>query len=315
MNRVPFVFSPLTSPSIVCHRTVLFTKLKPRQCWSARHSTLSSIPLARAPRAFQPPPAALREQSVWRFVASRISQATHRSGITNRGSRGHGGNGGDPQGPWQRLRARINAIPSGVIFWGIIGLNALVFVSWNVARAQYQATGDGSSYVFMLNNFISSAENLRSGRWWTLLTCCFSHEDTTHLLFNGFTFYFMAPFVLSILGNVGFLGLYLGGGIVSSLAGIAWRDYKKPPVHATGSHGASGAIYSVVSFFACVAPTATFALFGIIPVPAWALVTGIFLWDGYSAMNQKRVGTDTAGHIGGLLAGIGYYVAKRLRLF
>ena len=32
-----------------------------------------------------------------------------------------------------------------------------------------------------------------------------------HLFFNGFTFYFMAPHVLGILGNVSFLGLYLGG--------------------------------------------------------------------------------------------------------
>lgn len=46
---------------------------------------------------------------------------------------------------------------------------------------------------------------------YTLLTSCFSHEDSMHLFFNGFTFYFMAPHVLGILGNVSFLGLYLGG--------------------------------------------------------------------------------------------------------
>ncbi len=32
-----------------------------------------------------------------------------------------------------------------------------------------------------------------------------------HLFFNGFTFFYMAPLVLSILGNFSFLGLYLGG--------------------------------------------------------------------------------------------------------
>lgn len=46
---------------------------------------------------------------------------------------------------------------------------------------------------------------------WTVVTSCFSHESSMHILFNGFTYYFMAPLVLSILGNVGFLGLYLGG--------------------------------------------------------------------------------------------------------
>lgn len=48
-----------------------------------------------------------------------------------------------------------------------------------------------------------------------------------------------------------------------------------------------GAIYSVVSFFACVAPRAQFALFGIVPMPAWLFVTGVFLIDGYSALNNK----------------------------
>lgn len=48
-----------------------------------------------------------------------------------------------------------------------------------------------------------------------------------------------------------------------------------------------GAIYSIVSLFACVAPTATFQLYGIIPVPAWLLVTGLFSYDLYSTLSNK----------------------------
>ena len=48
-----------------------------------------------------------------------------------------------------------------------------------------------------------------------------------------------------------------------------------------------GALYSVVSFFACAAPTTKFYLFAIIPLPAWLLVTGVFLVDGYSAVYEK----------------------------
>ncbi len=61
----------------------------------------------------------------------------------------------------------------------------------------------------LLLSFPDSA--LRHATSYTLLTSCFSHEDVMHLAFNGFTFYFMAPHVLGILGNVSFLGLYLGG--------------------------------------------------------------------------------------------------------
>lgn len=44
--------------------------------------------------------------------------------------------------------------------------------------------------------------------------------------------------------------------------------------------GASGAIYSVMSFFACVSPQTKFYIFFVLPLPAWAAVGGVFLWDG-----------------------------------
>ncbi|PIL36792.1 hypothetical protein GSI_00482 [Ganoderma sinense ZZ0214-1] len=262
-------------------------------------------------------PPTLQEQSIFKFVARSIARATHRSGINRGSSGGYGGYNRGPNGPWQRLRNRLNAIPNNVIFWGIMGLNGLVFASWNLAWAKYQSTGDPSSYLWMRQHFIAGSNNLSAGRWYTLLTACFSHENAGHILFNGFTFYFMAPLVLSILGNVGFLGLYLGSGVVSSLAGIAWRNrvQGREQAQGSGSYGASGAIYAVVSYFACVAPTTSFYIFGVLPLPAWAFVTGIFLYDGYSAVNQHRVGTDTAGHIGGLVSGIVFFIAKRFRIF
>lgn len=48
-----------------------------------------------------------------------------------------------------------------------------------------------------------------------------------------------------------------------------------------------GAIYSVLAFFACVMPKASIYIFGIVPMPAWAFVTGIFLWDTSSAILDK----------------------------
>ena len=48
-----------------------------------------------------------------------------------------------------------------------------------------------------------------------------------------------------------------------------------------------GAIYSIVTLFACVAPTTTFQLYGIVPVPAWLLVTGLFSYDLYSTLSNR----------------------------
>lgn len=87
----------------------------------------------------QPPTFVSGEQSIWKFVSSKINRATHRSGINrNSGPRGgHGGGGGGSRGPWDNLRDRINSIPQNVIFWGIMGLNGIVFVSWNLAWMKY----------------------------------------------------------------------------------------------------------------------------------------------------------------------------------
>lgn len=135
MKRSLLSLSPLISSTNVCFRTHLLSGLKPRLCLSARPSSFSIVPLTHTLHELRTSPSTLREQSVLQFLSSRLAQATHRSGI--RGGRAGGGYGGGPQGPWQRLRARINAIPSNYIFWGIIGLNGLVFVSWNLAWAKY----------------------------------------------------------------------------------------------------------------------------------------------------------------------------------
>lgn len=46
---------------------------------------------------------------------------------------------------------------------------------------------------------------------WVLLSSCFSHSGSSHILFNMMTLYFMASPVISILGNTGFLTLYFVG--------------------------------------------------------------------------------------------------------
>jgi rhomboid-like protein len=56
-----------------------------------------------------------------------------------------------------------------------------------------------------------------------------------------------------------------------------------------------GAIYSVVSFFACVYPKATFLIFGIVPCPAWAFVGGIFAYDMYRSLAHS-VSMGVIGH-------------------
>ncbi|KDQ64808.1 hypothetical protein JAAARDRAFT_238415 [Jaapia argillacea MUCL 33604] len=240
--------------------------------------------------------------SILQFVKNDIWKATHRSTRS-----GFTGGSSKPPRPPPRWQLWINSIPQPIVLWGILVVNGIVFLGWQYARDRATSQRDIGPYMWFRDNFTVSMRNVSEGRIWTILTSCFSHEDTAHIFFNAFTYYFMAPSVIGVLGNAQFLTLYLGGGVVCSLTSLAWHRYKHRD---TSSHGASGAGYAIISFLAAMSPRSTFSLYGIIPIPAWLVVSGIFVWDAGSAIMDKRSSTDTAGHIGGLLAGVAYYFFK-----
>ncbi|KAF9076426.1 hypothetical protein BDP27DRAFT_1379969 [Rhodocollybia butyracea] len=206
----------------------------------------------------------------------------------------------------------LDQVPENLIFYGIIGTNGAIFLMWFLAKKRYEVEGDSTALRFMYQNFTGSWANFSSGRIWTLLTPMFSHSGFQHILFNMFTFYFLGRSVLTILGTRRFLSLYIGGGLVSSLGSMFWNNSVKG--RDPSSLGASGAVFATCSFLACVAPWMTFSIYGIIPVPAFIFTSGVFAFDLYSAMTDKRQGTDTAGHVAGMLAGIGYFLLKRFGL-
>ncbi|WFD00077.1 rhomboid protease [Malassezia yamatoensis] len=174
----------------------------------------------------------------------------------------------------------------------------------------------------MIRNFTSGEPNLREGRWWTLLTACFSHQELPHFAFNMLTFVFTAPAVLPMIGAPQFLTLYLGAGLTASLTSLAWPYIVDPILHGERksiarkrfglSLGASGSVYAILSTFAMMRPHATFLLFYVIPVPARMCVAGILAWELYSAGYPSQGNhIDSVGHVGGLLAGL---VFARMRM-
>ncbi len=113
--------------------------LRPRFCISTpRHTALSLRSFHQPVRLLQANSPASTKQSIWQFVSSKVSAATHRDRISRGSSGGYSyGGGGGSRGPWQRFRDRIDALPNNVLFWGIMGLNGLVFASWNLAWIKY----------------------------------------------------------------------------------------------------------------------------------------------------------------------------------
>lgn len=217
---------------------------------------------------------------------------------------------------------RAPRAPSSTILFVLFGINAAVFGVWWYARDSATRFGDLRLYRFMMRNFTSGEPNLREGRWWTLLTACFSHQDMPHFAFNMLTFAFTAPALLPIIGAPQMLTLYIGAGLTASLTSLAWPYIVDPILHGeqkslrrrrfTMSLGASGSVYAILAAFAAMRPNALFLLFYVVPVPARMCVAGILAYELYSASFPRQDNhIDSVGHVGGLLAGL---VFARMRM-
>ncbi|OCF39445.1 hypothetical protein I317_06769 [Kwoniella heveanensis CBS 569] len=229
-------------------------------------------------------------------------------GGSNGGGGGYRGGGGG--GNWfYRLRGRIDRIPTMTLIYGLIGVNAGVFFLWQYALSSAQRFRDPTLFAFLQKNFILNEVNVFSGRVWTLVTSAFSHMSGSHIFVNCLGLYFIAPAAAGLMGSSGFLGLYLGAGIFSSLTSLTYHRLKQD--RWWGSEGASGAIYACLSFYGAMFPQSTVLMFFVIPMPVWAAISGIFAWDFYSALFRGNTGTDSAGHLGGIVYGLGAAMAMR----
>ncbi|KAN0060430.1 hypothetical protein ACQY0O_007760 [Thecaphora frezii] len=208
------------------------------------------------------------------------------------------------------LLLNLNNIPSRLLLYTLIALNAAVFFAWQYAQHSLERYRDPRAALFMMANFLSGEANLLAGRWWTLVTSCISHRDVGHYMINMLGLFFMAEPVMAVVGNATFLALYFGAGVASCVVSLLWHRVVDPWMNKGGrgtggySLGASGSVYAIMTTFACMQPHATFLLFFVLPVPAWLCVSGIFAHDLYSAAMTPGSTTDAAGHVGGILAGI-----------
>ncbi|SNX85522.1 related to PCP1 - mitochondrial serine protease [Melanopsichium pennsylvanicum] len=203
----------------------------------------------------------------------------------------------------------FNGLPERFVLYTIFALNFVVFSAWVYASETLKKFSDPRPFIFLSKNFLSGWPNVDQGRWWTMLTSCVSHEKLDHFALNMISLAFMAPPVLALTGPTTFVLLYFGSGVFSSIVSMIGKklvpaEAKQGARNGGFSHGASGSVYAIMSTFACVHPTATFLVFFVIPAPAWACVTSIFAWDLWHAANMPGGKTDSAGHLGGILAGI-----------
>lgn len=145
--------------------------------------------------------------------------------------------------------------------------------------------------------------------WWQPFTYMFVHANWEHLLFNMLGVLFFGMAVERTCGSWEFLVFYIVCGIFDGLVSLL-------VYYLTGTRvllvGASGAIYSILLFYATLYPRSIISIWGIIPVPAPLLV---LLYAVIEIVSQL-VGSSNVAHLthlaGFVMAYL--YIVVRMRI-
>jgi rhomboid family protein len=186
-----------------------------------------------------------------------------------------------------------------VITQSIIGTNALMFF-YELTRGQHFITK-----WILIPNEISSGRNLI-----TILSAMFMHAGWLHIIGNMVYFWAFGPELEDLMGRFRFLVFYLMGGLVATMAQVAFMPHSGIP-----ELGASGAIAAVMGAFLVTFPKdriRTIVILGffiMVPlIPAIILVGFWFLIQLFSEVGSIVVRQDGGvaymAHIGGFLFGM-----------
>jgi rhomboid protease GluP len=180
--------------------------------------------------------------------------------------------------------------PRALIVRAIVVANVFLFALMAVSTKTLLSPGSDALLAWGAN---AGPETL-DGQWWRLLTSMFVHIGIIHIAFNMWMLCNVGHLVERLVGNVGFLVLYLISGLSGSVASVFWNPH-------ANSAGASGAVFGVFG-----------ALFGFMvlrrdSVPSSFLVrlrgSGLTFLAINLAVGYSIDGIDNAAHVGGLVAG------------
>jgi len=202
--------------------------------------------------------------------------------------------------------------PTGGFSASWSAVNTIIAVTVATWLANFILAGDLIREVVSLKVSLNDLFCLRSDlpnhlwRIGTLLSYGFVHDDRApwHLLFNMLTLWFFGQSVEEITGRMEFLRFY-GTAIV--MAGLAWVISERlggvdPEARLVG---ASGGVMAVLAAFIWYYPRQTVLLYGVLPVPAWALGILYLVLDVQGAGDRSSNVAHVA-HLAGAAFGILY---------
>jgi membrane associated rhomboid family serine protease len=137
-----------------------------------------------------------------------------------------------------------------------------------------------------------------------------AYESPFHLIFNMLMFYFLGTLLEASIGPRRLVWLYLMSGV---MGGIFWMLYCAIAGRDLAMAGASGAVYGILVYAACLAPRMEVFLL-VFRMRLWMLAAILGAIAFYTVVVELRVGrvssVANAGHLGGAVYG---FAAFRLR--
>ncbi len=189
---------------------------------------------------------------------------------------------------WQRIHSLT---PQGWATQALIGINGLVFAA--------MAFDGVSVFQPSPSDLVDWGGNLSelttNDQWWRLLTCTFVHGGIVHLGFNMWVLSAIGRFYERIVGQVGFLLLYLISGVTGSLISILWQQD-------VVSVGASGAVFGIIGGLGALVIRKSAGFPASVLKP---LQKSVVAFLGYNmVIGFALPNIDVAGHLGGLVGGV-----------
>jgi membrane associated rhomboid family serine protease len=201
------------------------------------------------------------------------------------------------------------------VLYGLMGINITIFGYAYFLREKAKQ-GFYEPFAKFMNTMTLNLDRFREGNYASLITSVFTHVDPWHLISNMVSVYFLGGFLAAspIITPMRYLTIALGAGIAGGVGTLFNRYFNlKAKGGYTRDHiqnlGFSGAVMGISSVAACLAPHTKVLIYGIIPMPLWALVGFYAVYDGYY-LNNPNSNIGHAGHLGGLAFGIAYYFVK-----
>jgi rhomboid family protein len=158
-----------------------------------------------------------------------------------------------------------------------------------------------------IREFLALRSNLIQKPWqcWQLVSYGFVHApEIGHVLFNMIALWFFGSEIEGVYGRAEFLRIYL---LAIVLSGLAWVVMTAAADQQAVLVGASGGIMAVVTLFVFHFPRRLVYIWGVLPIPAWALGTLFVVTDVFGFLHPSGSNVANVAHLGGALFGFIYF--------